>query len=287
MFYNNDSFKNERRFIMKKQSIKKMLMLGLAGISLATVGAVASQAPTVSASTVTTTKKAAKKMTINWPNRIKAIKEAKKYAITDHLSKKMTSQLLSGTNRYIKPKPTFSKATTKYALGQLKINWDVNAALLTKELYQENGKLPAKNDTKSILIKFGLFTPKQAEYAINNLPKAYFVSSKKVVPNAAMAVKKTMVQRRNALKMANEYANVNHLSMAGTYMATKAYYSKYPTAVIKYAINHVKANWNKNALYAAKKYKKIVKMTNKQIYNQLINGDRFNETEAKYAISHL
>lgn len=145
---------------MKKQSIKKMLMLGLAGISLVTVGTVASQAPTVSASTVTTTK----------------------------------------------------KATSKKA-----------------------------------------------------------------------------VQRRNALKMANEYANVNHLSMVDTYTATKAYYSKYPTAVIKYAINHVKANWNKNALYAAKKYKKIVKMTNKQIYNQLISrhGDRFTKAQAKYAISHL
>lgn len=270
---------------MKKQSIKKMLMLGLAGISLATVGAVSGQTPTASANAVTT----AKKTTINWPNRIKAIKIAKKYTITEHLSKKMASQLLSGTNRYIKRKPTFSKATTKYALGQLKINWDVNAALLTKELYQENGKLPAKNETKSILIKFGLFTPKQAEYAVNNLPKAYFVSSKKAAPSKATAVKGTATQRKNALSMANEYANVNHLSMSDTYMATKAYYSNYPTAVIKYAINHVKANWNKNALYAAKKYKKIVKMTNKQIYNQLISrhGDRFTKAQAKYAISHL
>lgn len=269
---------------MKKQSIKKMLMLGLAGISLATVGAVSGQMPTASANAVTTAKKA----TINWPNRIKAIKIAKKYTITDHLSKKMASQLLSGTNRYIKRKPTFSKATTKYALGQLKINWDVNAALLTKELYQENGKLP-KNGIKSILIKFFLFTPKQAEYAVNNLPKTYFVSSKKAAPSKATAVKGTVTQRRNALKMANEYANVNHLSMSDTYMATKAYYSNYPTSAIKYAINHVKANWNKNALYAAKKYKKIVKMTNKQIYNQLISrhGDRFTKAQAKYAISHL
>lgn len=274
---------------MKKQSIKKMLMLGLTGISLATVGVVSGQTPTVSASTTTTTtKKAAKKTTINWPNRIKAIKVAKKYAITDHLSKTMTFQLLSGTDPHMKlDEPTFSKATSKYALGQLKINWGINAALLAKELYKEEGKLPAKNDTKSTLVKCFLFTSKQAEYAVNNLPKAYFASSKKAAPSKATAVKGTATQRKNALSMANEYANVNHLSMAGTYMATKAYYSKYPTAVIKYAINHVKANWSKNALYAAKKYKKIVKMTNKQIYNQLINGDRFNETQAKYAINHL
>ena len=57
----------------------------------------------------------------------------------------------------------------------------------------------------------------------------------------------------------------------------------------KFAIDHLNADYNKNALETAKSYAKDMHMSNDAIYDILKSpyGEKFTEFEAKYAIDHL
>ena len=70
---------------------------------------------------------------------------------------------------------------------------------------------------------------------------------------------------------------------------TSKYGEGFSKKAATYAVNHVKANWNKNALYKAKEYRKTLKMSKNNIYKQLISsyGEGFTKSQAKYAIKHL
>ncbi|MCG1867114.1 Ltp family lipoprotein [Staphylococcus epidermidis] len=57
----------------------------------------------------------------------------------------------------------------------------------------------------------------------------------------------------------------------------------------QYAIDHLEADYEKNALEKAKSYAKDMHMSNDSIYDLLVSnyGEKFTESEAKYAIEHL
>ncbi|MCZ3542547.1 Ltp family lipoprotein, partial [Lactobacillus gasseri] len=64
---------------------------------------------------------------------------------------------------------------------------------------------------------------------------------------------------------------------------------KFPEDAAKYAVDHVKADWKKNALESAKTYQKDMNMSTAEIKDQLTSdsGDKFTPEEAQYAVDNL
>lgn len=80
------------------------------------------------------------------------------------------------------------------------------------------------------------------------------------------------------------------MSKLGIYeQLTSEYGEKFKPEDAQYAIDHLKFDYNKNALKKAQEYVKDTNMSKRAIYDQLVsqNGEKFTESEAKYAIDHL
>ncbi|MFD1417962.1 Ltp family lipoprotein [Companilactobacillus keshanensis] len=94
---------------------------------------------------------------------------------------------------------------------------------------------------------------------------------------------------KDALKRAKIYAKDMNMSKIGIYdQLTAKAGDGLSTSVAQYAIDHVKANWNTNALATAETYRKM-SMSKREIYEQLTSkdGDQFTSDEANYATEHL
>ena len=90
-----------------------------------------------------------------------------------------------------------------------------------------------------------------------------------------------------ALAKANTYANTMNMSKAGIYdQLTSEAGEKFPADAAQYAVDNVKADWNKNAL---KQYQSEMSMSAEAIRDQLTSeaGEKFTPEEANYAIQHL
>lgn len=93
-----------------------------------------------------------------------------------------------------------------------------------------------------------------------------------------------------ALKSAQIYSDTMHMSKQGIYdQLTSDAGDKFDDASAQYAVDHVKADWNKNALKAAESYQKDQNMSPEAIRDQLTSdaGDKFTQDQADYAVSHL
>lgn len=93
-----------------------------------------------------------------------------------------------------------------------------------------------------------------------------------------------------ALKSAQTYSDTMHMSKQGIYdQLTSDAGDKFDDASAQYAVDHVKADWNKNALKAAESYQKDQNMSPEAIRDQLTSdaGDKFTQDQADYAVSHL
>lgn len=57
----------------------------------------------------------------------------------------------------------------------------------------------------------------------------------------------------------------------------------------QYAVDHLKADYKKNALESAKSYRDDQNMSKNAIYDQLTSsyGDKFTEEQAQYAVDNL
>lgn len=94
----------------------------------------------------------------------------------------------------------------------------------------------------------------------------------------------------SALKKAQIYVDEMHMSKKGLYdQLTSEYGEQFDKKAAKYAVNHVKANWKKNALAKAKNYQENMSMSKEAIRDQLTSdaGEQFTKKEADYAIRHL
>ena len=60
----------------------------------------------------------------------------------------------------------------------------------------------------------------------------------------------------------------------------------------EYAVNHIQANWNENALKCAKDYEKTEHLSRADVQDQLGSsiddgGEGFTQSEVQYAMNHL
>ena len=95
---------------------------------------------------------------------------------------------------------------------------------------------------------------------------------------------------KNALKKAESYSEIMHMSKQGIYdQLTSEYGEKFPADAAQYAIDNINADWKANALEKAKTYYQTMNMSKSAIYDQLISeyGEKFTEEEAQYAIDNL
>ena len=94
----------------------------------------------------------------------------------------------------------------------------------------------------------------------------------------------------NALKKAETYSELMHMSKKGIYdQLVSSYGEGFDKSAAQYAIDNIQADWNANALAKAKDYRSTLNMSKKAIYNQLISdyGEKFTKSQAQYAIDHL
>lgn len=101
---------------------------------------------------------------------------------------------------------------------------------------------------------------------------------------------KVSTEFKNALETAKEYSDNMHLSKAAIYdQLTSTDGEGFPADAAQYAIDNLKADYNKNALETAKTYSKDMHMSTQEIRDQLTSadGEQFTASEADYAIQHL
>ena len=101
---------------------------------------------------------------------------------------------------------------------------------------------------------------------------------------------KPSMEYLNALKQAETYSDMMHMSKKGVYdQLTSQFGGQFSKEAAEYAIEHINADWNKNALASAQTYQQLMNMSKKAIYDQLVSsyGGKFTAEEAQYAIDHL
>ena len=80
------------------------------------------------------------------------------------------------------------------------------------------------------------------------------------------------------------------MSKQGIYdQLTSEYGEDFSEEAGQYAIDHLEADWNANALKKAEQYQEMMAMSPSAIYDQLVSeyGEQFTPEEAQYAIDNL
>lgn len=110
------------------------------------------------------------------------------------------------------------------------------------------------------------------------------------IENAEVTEPSVPKEYQNALEKAKLYSNVMYMSKQGIYdQLTSEYGEKFSAEAAQYAMENLKADFNKNALEKAKTYQNTMNMSKNAIYEQLISeyGEKFTPEEAQYAIDNL
>ncbi len=100
----------------------------------------------------------------------------------------------------------------------------------------------------------------------------------------------TPIEYKNALKKAQSYSNMMHMSKAGIYdQLTSDMGEGFSAEAAQYAVDNLNADYNKNALEKAKSYQSRMAMSKDSIYDQLTSsyGEKFTAEEAQYAVNNL
>ena len=95
---------------------------------------------------------------------------------------------------------------------------------------------------------------------------------------------------RNALRSAETYSDMMHMSKQGIYdQLTSEYGEKFTPEEAQYAIDNIKGDDLETALKSAKNYQENMSMSKDAIYDQLVSdyGEKFTAEEAQYAIDNL
>ena len=102
--------------------------------------------------------------------------------------------------------------------------------------------------------------------------------------------KKPSIEYQNALKKAESYSRLMHMSKQGIYdQLTSEYGEKFPADAAQYAIDNLNVDYKANALEKAESYSKTMHMSKQGIYDQLTSeyGEKFTAEEAQYAVDNL
>ena len=100
--------------------------------------------------------------------------------------------------------------------------------------------------------------------------------------------KEPSTKKKNALKKAETYSEMMHMSKQGIYNQLTSSVEGFTKEAAQYAIDNIDADWKANALEKAKTYQQTMSMSKQGVYNQLTSSvEGFTKEEAQYAIDHL
>ena len=102
--------------------------------------------------------------------------------------------------------------------------------------------------------------------------------------------KKPSIEYQNALKKAESYSKLMHMSKQKIYdQLTSEYGEKFPADAAQYAIDNLNVDYKANALEKADSYSKTMHMSKQKIFDQLTSeyGEKFTAEEAQYAVDNL
>lgn len=109
-------------------------------------------------------------------------------------------------------------------------------------------------------------------------------------PNTSSTTESIPKEYKSALKQAETYSEMMHMSKQGIYdQLTSEYGGQFSAEAAQYAIDNIKADWKENALKSAQVYQDDLAMSPKAIHDQLTSeyGGQFTTEEADYAIANL
>ena len=96
------------------------------------------------------------------------------------------------------------------------------------------------------------------------------------------------VEYKNALKKAQSYSEIMHMSKQGIYKQLTSSAEGFAADAAQYAIDNLQADYKANALAKAKDYQQTMSMSKQAVYKQLTSSvEGFSEDEAQYAIDNL
>ena len=132
----------------------------------------------------------------------------------------------------------------------------------------------------------------------SNVPAASSVASSTVQEAATAAVEpqedkaddNVPSEYKSALKKAETYSSMMHMSKIGIYnQLTSEYGEQFSEEAADYAVENLDADYEANALAKAETYSDTMYMSKAGIYNQLISeyGEQFTTEEAQYAVDHI
>ena len=133
-------------------------------------------------------------------------------------------------------------------------------------------------------------TKEQAEAETNNENKDEEMTPEETPEEAPKEAESVPKEYKNALKKAEQYSSIMHMSKQGIYdQLTSEYGEGFPEDAAQYAIDNIDADWEANALAKAQTYSDTMHMSKRGIYDQLISeyGEKFTEDEAQYAIDNV
>lgn len=100
--------------------------------------------------------------------------------------------------------------------------------------------------------------------------------------------KKPTIEQKNALKKAESYSSLMHMSKQGIYKQLTSSFEGFTKEAAQYAIDNIDADWNENALKKAESYSETMHMSKQGIYKQLYSSvEGFTKEEAQYAIDNI
>lgn len=125
---------------------------------------------------------------------------------------------------------------------------------------------------------------------IHNSLKSGSNNSAQTETNPPVTSANVPAEYKSALRSAQNYNDLMHMSKAGLYdQLTSEYGDNFSADAAQYAVDNVNADWNANALAKANSYSDQMHMSKSGIYNQLVSeyGEKFTEKEAQYAIDNI
>ena len=143
-----------------------------------------------------------------------------------------------------------------------------------------NKTTPESTKTEKTTPKANTKETKEAEKKVKNFFKSDDSKKEDNVP----------AEYKSALNKAKTYSNLMYMSKKGIYdQLTSEYGDKFSAEAAQYAVDNLKADYNKNALKKAKSYQKDQNMSSEGIRDQLTSeyGEKFTQSEADYAVQHL
>lgn len=190
---------------------------------------------------------------------------------------------------------SFKRADAVFAVNHLKVDWNQQAVQSAKT-YLQMGGFSRAGLIQQLTSKAGeQYTRAQARYAVNHVglgsSSGAGTKDKPADSKSSEAAASITVAQENAIKSAQSYLSMGTgFSRAGLIdqLSSKAG-EGFKKADAVFAVDHIKVDWNQQALQSAKTYMQMGGFSRASLIEQLTSkaGEQYTLAQATYAVNHL